>query len=314
MENRAHFLLIGIFVLLFVAGLAAALLWIAGTDLSREHSYYTIYFEESVAGLSIGGDVRYRGIKVGTVTDIRINPQDPTRATVTIEVGSTPIREGDRATLVLQGITGVLFVNIEGAGPQSPLLSAEPGQRYPVIPSKPSAISEVFAGAPDLMSKAVLALDNLGEVADAENRAHIAAILANVEQLTASLAAREEQVSRILDRLERSMGELEAAGGSLRSTLESARGLVEQDGRRIAGEIETATRDLQGLVATADAVLEENREPLQAFTARGLPELAAVAEEARVLLSRLARLTERLERDGAGALLPPQTREVEVAP
>jgi phospholipid/cholesterol/gamma-HCH transport system substrate-binding protein len=314
METRAHHLLIGSFVLLSVAGLAAAVLWIAGTDLAREESYYDIFFKDSVAGLSVGGDVRYRGIKVGTVTGIGIKPDDPTRARVTVEVGSTPIREGDQATLALQGITGVLFVNIEGASQDRPLIKAEPGQRHPVIPSKPSTISEVFEGVPDLMTAAVAALDRLSGFASEENQTHIAGILANVDHLTAALAARDEQVGQILERLEGSMGDLEAAGGSLRATLETAHGLVDEEGRRITADLEGTLGQLRDLVASAQGVVEENREPLQEFSSRGLGELTAVAGEARVLLTRLTQLTERLDREGAGVLLAAPPREIEVAP
>lgn len=314
METRAHHLLIGSFVLISIAGLAAAVLWIGGTDLARQESYYDIFFKDSVAGLSVGGDVRYRGIKVGTVTDIAIQPEDPTRARVTVEVGSTPIREGDQATLALQGITGVLFVNIEGAGPSSPPLEAKPGQRHPVIPSKPSTISEVFEGVPDLMTAAVAALDNLGGLASEENQAHIAAILVHVDHLTAALAARDEQVGQILKRLDSSMGDLEAAGGSLRATLETAHGLVDTEGRRITADLEGTLGQLRDLVASAQGVVEENREPLQEFSTRGLGELTAVAAEARVLVTRLTQLTERLDREGAAVLLPPPPKEIEVAP
>ncbi len=106
METRASHLLIGGFVLLFVVGLFGFAIWLARIEIDREFAYYDIYFTGSVAGLGVGGDVRYRGIKVGTVVDITINPDDPSRVGVTAQIGSdTPIREGDRASLQLSDIS-----------------------------------------------------------------------------------------------------------------------------------------------------------------------------------------------------------------
>lgn len=314
METRAHHLLIGGFVLLFAAAAVAAALWLAGAGLDREASYYDIYFEESVAGLQVGGDVRYRGIKVGAVTGIGINPDDPTRARVTVDVGPTPIRQGDTATLVTQGITGVLFVNIEGARRGDPLLGAGEGETHPVIPSRPSALSEVFEGAPDLVAKAVVALDNLGRLADEENRARIAGILANLESMSDNLDRRGAQIDRLVTGLERVLVDLEAAGGSLNRTLAVTEELVAEDGEAVAGELRETLARLRQLLEETNTWMAENREPLHDFATRGLGEMTGAAVDAQAALARLTALLERLEREGAGALVAPPAREVEVEP
>ena len=98
METRASHVLIGGFVLLVIVGLFAFVIWLARVQIDREFARYDIYFEGSVAGLGIGGDVSYRGIKVGTVISITVNPDDPSRVRVIVEIGSdTLIREGDQA-------------------------------------------------------------------------------------------------------------------------------------------------------------------------------------------------------------------------
>ena len=125
-------------------GIARFVVWLAGADIRRSYDYYDIFFEGSVSGLGIGGDVRYRGIKVGSIVNIAVDPADPERAGVTIEVESTvPIRDGDIAALQLQGITGVAYVNIAGATADSkPLVAGSPAE-HPVIPSLPSKFRAV---------------------------------------------------------------------------------------------------------------------------------------------------------------------------
>ena len=72
METRANHLLIGSFVLIVIGVAFGFLIWLAKVDIDREFVQYHVYFEESVAGLSVGGDVRFNGIPVGTVAEIKI--------------------------------------------------------------------------------------------------------------------------------------------------------------------------------------------------------------------------------------------------
>ena len=116
------------------AGAFGFVLWLAKLDIDREFQSYHIYFEGSVSGLSLGSDVLYRDIPVGTVTEILIDPEDPGRVLVAVDLASTtPIRQDSIATLEVQGITGVSLIQIGGGGHDSPVLQAEPGAAFPVI-------------------------------------------------------------------------------------------------------------------------------------------------------------------------------------
>ena len=78
METRAHHLAVGIFVLVLVAAIAVFAVWI--TKFRRQPDVLPITRSASasdVTGLSVGGPVRYRGVQVGNVSDIRIDPDNP---------------------------------------------------------------------------------------------------------------------------------------------------------------------------------------------------------------------------------------------
>ena len=123
--------------------------WLAKVDIDREFNAYHIFFEGSVTGLSSASNVLYRGIPVGTVNEVIIDPDDSSRVRVTVEVASnTPIREDSVATLELQGITGASLIQITGGSADSPELVAKSDQTLPVIRSKPSSFQQLFAGAP----------------------------------------------------------------------------------------------------------------------------------------------------------------------
>ena len=96
-------------------------------------------------GLHAASPVRYRGVPVGTVTDIHIDENNSERVVVTIEVTKgTPIKEDAVAALEMQGITGLVNVQITGGSKDSALLEAGPGEALPVIASVPTALEELF--------------------------------------------------------------------------------------------------------------------------------------------------------------------------
>ena len=204
-------------LMVLVSLIIAFVIWLARVQIDREFARYDIYFEGSVAGLGIGGDVSYRGIRVGTVISITVNPDDPSRVRVIAEIGSdTLIREGDQASLQLQGITGVAFVNIEGATAEKPLIVAKADEPRPVIPSKPSQIEKLFQGAPELINRGIILTERASELFDEENQRLVTAILRDVSALADSLASRRQKIERILDALDRSSDDVAGAAKAVR--------------------------------------------------------------------------------------------------
>src|SRR5258708_4688868 len=156
METRAHHLVVGAFVLLFLGGILGFVIWLTSVQVSREFTYYDILFTDSVVGLGAGGDVRFNGIKVGDVQKIVIDRDDPARVRVTIAVApDTPVRVDSIATLQLQGITGVSFVQIFPGSTRTPLLEGKTEPPYPLIPSQTSRITELLNNAPELINGGV---------------------------------------------------------------------------------------------------------------------------------------------------------------
>ncbi len=134
METRANHLLVGSFVLLLIAGLVVFVVWLARFQFEAEFERYDILFEGRVTGLSVGSKVSLRGVPVGEVRDIGIDPDNVERVRVTIEVAAeTPVREDTVASLEQQGITGVANILLSGGSQDSPPLVAAAGEPRPVI-------------------------------------------------------------------------------------------------------------------------------------------------------------------------------------
>ena len=131
METRANYILIGAFALSGILGLLGFLLWFAQVELDRQFAYYDISFP-SVAGLSSASDVRFSGLPVGQVVDVRLSPEGDGTVRVRIEVGAdTPVRTDSVATIESQGVTGVSFVGISAGTPELERLVRDPTAQFP---------------------------------------------------------------------------------------------------------------------------------------------------------------------------------------
>src|SRR3546814_20791423 len=85
---------------------------------------------------------------------MQIHPRNVVQVQVTLSVpAGTPIKADTVASLELEGITGVAYVQLSGGTQEAPPLAAQPGQERPVIESKPSQLQALFATAPELLSR-----------------------------------------------------------------------------------------------------------------------------------------------------------------
>ncbi|MBV9331838.1 MAG: MCE family protein [Alphaproteobacteria bacterium] len=202
METKANYVAVGGFVLACIIGVVATLLWLAGAQYNEQYDYYQTYFNGPVTGLGKGTTVRYNGIEVGHIQDLKFDPADPQRVIVTLEVQQgLNIRVDSEASIESQGLTGGNYVEITGGKATSPLLEPQPGQRYAVIKSKPSAFQQLEQTAPQILAKLNVAADRVNDLLSEQNRRALSGILSNLDQMTATLNARAGDVATTLHNL-----------------------------------------------------------------------------------------------------------------
>lgn len=262
METRASYLIVGLFVIAGMIGLVLAAMWITGTRTDDALALYDIYFEGSVAGLKPGNAVQYRGIPVGGVIDMRIDPENVERVLVVIEVAAdTPIREDTEATLALQGITGLSYIQLTGGTQAAAALTTQAGQRRPVIKSRRSELAAIFEAAPELLNRAIEVIALLEELLGPENQRRIGNILANIENTT---------------------GALSNSGGDIDKLLREGAGAVE-DVHKLTSMLADNTGDIDTILSEGAGAMED----VHALT----KSLAESGDDIRILLS-----------EGAGAM------------
>lgn len=199
METRANYVAVGAFVLACFLALVITILWLAGAQYSHEYVYYRTYFHGPVTGLGKGTSVRYNGIEVGRVENLQFDPSDPQVVIASLQVQpGLNIRTDSVSSIEPAGLTGGSYVEISGGTKNAPLLTAEPGERYMVIKSSPSALQKLTQGVPELLGKLNNIADRLTAVLSDENQKHLSNTLANIDKTTASIAGRSQDIDSAL--------------------------------------------------------------------------------------------------------------------
>ena len=154
METDKHYFLEGLFIIGFSVAAAFFFVWLAKSG-QRDDVLYRIHFTESVSGLTLGDPVKFRGVDVGTVKAMILDPDDPRRVQVDVRLRKeAPVKTDTKATLKLKGITGVVFIELNGgsAGAKTLLAATTEGQ-IPEIPSEKSGLTTILDQLPKVIEK-----------------------------------------------------------------------------------------------------------------------------------------------------------------
>ncbi|ANC92860.1 MCE family protein [Azospirillum humicireducens] len=316
METRASYILVGSFVLALVAGLLVFTAWIAKVQLDETRETYRIYFTGSVTGLQQGSPVRYRGVPVGTVSDIRLDPDNVTRVRVTVLVqNGTPVMADSIASLEVQGITGGAYVQISGGTVGGKHLTATDADGVLTIPSRPSSLTAVVDSAPQLVNRSLEVITRLGELLNGENQKAIGEILDNARILSGELARAGAGLEETMTQARRTLNGFETVGPQLDRTLAQARetlATVDGSARQLTGETRELMRSLKRTSDTLNGLMADNREPVRDFTATGLYDLTLLISQLRDLSGQLSRVITRIENDPSNFLFGGTRQGVEV--
>jgi phospholipid/cholesterol/gamma-HCH transport system substrate-binding protein len=154
METDKHYFFEGLFIIVFSIAAAILALWL-GSPGHQDDVIYQIHFSDSVSGLTVGDAVAFRGVDVGTVKSMRIDPDNSRLVLVEVRLfKETPVKTDTRASLEMKGITGVVKIELNGGDPAAQtLLAVTPKGNIPEIPSERSGLQAVLDALPKLVEK-----------------------------------------------------------------------------------------------------------------------------------------------------------------
>jgi phospholipid/cholesterol/gamma-HCH transport system substrate-binding protein len=153
-ETDKHYFFEGLFIIVFSIALAILAVWL-GNPGHRDDVFYRIHFPESVSGLTVGDPVSFRGVDVGSVKSIDIDPENSRLVLVEVRLRKdAPVKTDTRASLQLKGITGVVNIELSGGDQAAEtLIAATPQGTIPEIPYEKSSLKAMLDALPKLVEK-----------------------------------------------------------------------------------------------------------------------------------------------------------------
>lgn len=292
MSGRAGYTMVGLFVVVLSIALIGGVLWLSGGRIGQEYDEYVVYMQESVSGLSRDSTVKYYGVDVGRVREIALGPTEQNRVRLLLQIDAgTPIRTDTVATMEVQGLTGLAYINLLGGQEDAPPLVAAPGEDYPVIRSRPSIWGRLDRSLGELVDNLIEASRRLKALLSDENQAHIASTLQKLDDFSHALAGRADTLGAIVDDAADTLNATRAAAVQLP-------GLIAQF-ENTAAEMEVMAAELGNAGIAVRRAADNGEKQLQRFGGETIPEINALVRELRMGASNLRRFSETLQRDPA---------------
>lgn len=324
MEAEARYTAVGAGVLVLLALLVAALLWLGGQGDRASSRLYTIHFEEqALDGLEIGGEVRLRGVRVGRVEAYELEPDTVNRVRVDVRVDhQASVRENTVAVVTRNLVTGIAKITLVTPEPPGPLLTAAaPGHRYPVIGEGRSDLDQIAGRVSQVGEAATVALTQLNALLAPENRQALMDTVRSLRTLADDVRGRlgtveiaATQVGLAAERLGALAAPVQTAAADLGRSGDRMASVVERGGARLdstLGEAERLMAESRSAIARLAAATETLQREAQATsrtlqgTAQGLDDqLAAAVSDLRLSADAALRVLDQLQ-DPRAALLGP---------
>ena len=302
METRAHHVLIGLFTVIVVAAALLFALWLARSSSDRQFTQVQIVFQEAVTGLSQGSAVEMNGIRVGEVTQLRLDPTDPRKVLARVRLGAdTPMHQDTRAVLALTGVTGLSIIQLSGGSPGSPPLVGRSGN-LPVIVADPSPLARLRAGGGDLLVSINEVVDRATELLSPKNIEHINQTLEHLDKVTGAFADQHDDIRQLVQQLAQASRQANATLAQTDQLVRNANGLVDNQARATLDSAQKTMASLQSSSATIDQLLNDNRAAVNGGL-QGLSELGPAIRELRDAAGTMRGISSRLDENPARFLL-----------
>ena len=310
METRANYALIGAFVLMAAAAVIGFALWLGSSQFNRDYSIYDVVFPGPVT-LEEGASVRYIGIKVGEVETVRIDRRDASMVRARLRVDrTTPVKTDSTAIIDFAGITGVTFIQINaGSDDAGPLLPA-PYEDVPVIKAGETPLAALFNGGAEIVGQAGMTIDQLSTLLTDDNIVAMGEILGNVRDITSALSEDDKvliaQAIETLASLERAGDNLAVASADMTTVAKSVDlelSSLNTELKALVGELSSATGDASDMLTESRKAVEAAMLLVEGGASDTVQQTSLAAQELRVLISRIDRLTRELEQNPQGLVV-----------
>jgi phospholipid/cholesterol/gamma-HCH transport system substrate-binding protein len=311
MERNAHYALVGLISLILTMALVLFVIWLARLQFTREYDVYDVDFRGPVRGLSAGGEVYFNGIRVGEVTKLSLDAENPNRVMARIRISSdAPVRVDSYASLEPLGITGINYIQITAGTLSRPLLKDAVRREVPVITTRRGSLESLLEGGGTVLARAVDALDRVNRMLSDRNLATINTTLTDVQSVTAELKNNRE----IIAHLDQTIRNADLATQRVAQLSESTDRLVNGDARRTLENLADAAEELKGAAQDGRTMIAGLQGPTTEFATSALPQISSTLIQLQMTTESLNRVISEIESNPSRLVSKPPAKTIEVQP
>ncbi len=272
MDSKVNFTLVGAFLFTFILALIGFAFWLGKYGMESQSSdYYKVYLDESISGLNVESSIKYKGLHIGVVKEISINPTNSEQIEILLEVfGGTPIKEDTIAMLESQGITGLKYIDLVGGAKDSKLLKSKKDE-IPIIKSKQSFFGSLGDSTQDITQKANILLSKLNLLFSQNNINKVSSVIANADRLTNNLNNTVVKTDKILDNeIQIIIKEFEQFSKHLNTTLVKTDKLMDNDLKITLNKVSTASDTTHEAFREFGQLIKDGKLDLKGMTSESL--------------------------------------------
>lgn len=275
MENKAHALIAGVFVVVVTALLALLALWLTRDNVERH--LYEMSTSQTISGLQPQAAVRFRGVPVGKVESIGFDEKVKGNVLIVVSIDrAAPVTASTFAAVASQGVTGLGFIQLDDNGESTQRLTPNDDDP-PRIPLQPSTLDKLLKQSQTIFVQAEQATARLNQVLSDENQKAVNVAVTQLAEAAGSI----NRVAKGLEPTVAALPALTRDSGATLLAVKNASTQVAATAERLNAKGGALDKLTQGGTALAAGI--------ETFSAATLPKLSEVADETARTMRQLRR-------------------------
>jgi len=322
MESRAHFALIGVFVLTALAIIIGFIAWFSKAEFDQQYELYEVSFPGPVRGVNTGTEVRFNGLRLGEVTKLRLDPKAANTVIVDLRIAAGyPVTTDSYAQLEPSGLTGLNYIQIF-QGDSGVLMTQSEFESPYSLPGRMSQIETFLDDGGSVIQGAQRAIARVNAVLTPEAIQDFHDILGNINVLTKKLSETDidtELVNKVLLSFKTAADDVSEAALAVDQAADDFDVLVQQDVKAFLdraivsmAEVDQTLNAFEGFAGDGSQVAINLSDAINRLSNSGLTDLEETADMLRRLVESLNRVVEEIEQNPAQFIAGKEIEAVEL--
>ncbi len=323
MERKAHYALIGTFVLVSLAALLAFTAWLSNAQFDKKFDNYEISFRGGVQGLSEGTEVRFNGLKVGDITELRIDSNDNNSVIVDIQVeANTPIDFESIGRMEPLGLTGLNYIQIIPGGPNSRLIKNSTDKDPFRLKGEASRIDLLLGSGGTVMESSQAALARINAVMTPEAIMDFHEILNNLKVITSNfvdLKVDPEIFNRTMQSIEQASSDVSLAADAVDVAAKDFDVLIETDVKTVLDrskismeKLDKTLSAIEVLSKDSNQLITDGRDAINRLSNSGLTDIEETIDSIRRVVLGLESILINFEQNPTAFIVGSSEEKVEL--